>query len=209
MVLFSFNEDWHDFEPKTVLGTRIYNPSDGKADAEQVVRMLADHPSTARYVCTKLVRRLVADDPPESFVNAAVAAWQATDGDIKAIVRSILTHPEFDQAPPKYKRPFDLLVSIMRATNANYDGNYGLIERLQQMGQRPFNWVTPDGYPDVADLWYNNIFHYWKLEIDAANNNLPGANVDIWNIADHVDVDRNPNRNVALFWAVDAQARSE
>lgn len=196
---FRFRADWHDDDPKIVLGQRIHNPNDGKQDGEDVIRLLAEHPNTMRYVSTKLVRRFVADDPPLEFVEACVQVWQATDGDMKAVVRSILTHPEFDQAPPKLKRPFELLTSILRATNANYNGDYDLIERLEDMGHRPFNWVTPDGYPDVAEAWRNNLYHYWKLELDAAQDNLPGTNIDIWHIADHVNVDDNDDDMLRFF----------
>lgn len=196
---FRFRGDWHDDEPKTVLGQRIHNPNEGKQDGEDVIRLLADHPSTQRYVSTKLVRRFVADDPPPAIVDACVAAWQASDGDIKVILRTILTHPDFDQAPPKLKRPFELLVSILRATNANYNGDYDLIKRLETMGHRPFNWVTPDGYPDVADAWQNNLYHYWKLELDAAQARLPGVDIDLWGIADHVNVEDNDTDMLAFF----------
>jgi uncharacterized protein (DUF1800 family) len=196
---FRFRGDWHDNDPKTVLGQRIHNPHDGKQDGEDVIRLLANHPSTQRYVCTKLARRFVADDPPQAIVNAAVQAWQQTDGDIKAIVRAIFTHPDFDNAPPKLKRPFELLASILRATNANYDGDYGLIQRLETMGHRPFNWVTPDGYPDIAAAWQNNLYHYWKLEQDAPQDRLPGTDINLWGIADHVDVDDDDEDMLGFF----------
>lgn len=196
---FQFREDWHDTGRKVVLGQEIYNPSNWKKDGDDVIELLADHPNTARYVSTKLVRRFVADDPPPEIVDACVAAWQESDGDIKKVVRAILMHPDFDQAPPKFKRPYELLISIMRATNANYDGDFDLVARLERMGQRPFGWVTPDGYPDVEELWSNNLFHYWQLELDAAQNNLPGVDIDLWDIADHVDVDDNPDDMLSFF----------
>lgn len=196
---FTFNDDWHDYGKKVVLGQEIYNPDDGKQDGEDVINLLAAHPSTPRYVCTKLVRRFIADDPPLQIVDACVAAWEASDGDIKAVMRTLLNHPDFDQAPPKFKRPFELLISILRATNANYDGNFDLVDRLAQMGHRPFGWTTPDGYPDVEYLWSNNLFRYWQLELDAAQNNLPGVDIDLWHIADHVDVDDNADDMLIFF----------
>ena len=196
---FTFNNSWHDYDEKTVLGETIHNPRNGKADAEQVIRLLAHHPSTLRFVSTKLVRRFVADDPSPTYVDAVVESWQTTGGDIKAVVRTILNHPEFDQAPPKFKRPYELLTSILRATNANYNGDLDLIERLERMGQRPFNWITPDGYPDEAGSWQNNLYHYWKLETDAANDNLPGVDINLWNIADHVNVEDHADDTLAFF----------
>jgi hypothetical protein len=164
-----------------------------------VIDILAAHPSTARFICTKLVRRFIADDPPENFINDCVQTWQDTDGNIKAVLRALLNHPEFDQAPPKFKRPFEYLISLMRTTNANYDGNVALVKRLESLGQRPFNWVFPDGYPDVAEVWFSNLWRYWNLAIDVANSNIEGIDVDLWGIAEHVEVERNDDKMFQFF----------
>lgn len=195
---FEFKEEWHDNDKKTLLGQEI--PAGlGKEDGEQALDILIQHPSTARYVCTKLARRFVADEPPPAIVEACIATWQAHDGDIKQVLRTLLNHPEFNEAPPKYKRPFELLTSILRATNAEYNGDTTLIRLLETMGHRPFYWITPDGYPDTQDLWANGIYRYWKLENDAALNHLEGAKIDIWEIAEHVGVERDAQKMLRFF----------
>ncbi|NDJ86551.1 MAG: DUF1800 domain-containing protein, partial [Chloroflexi bacterium] len=195
---FQFREDWHDDGKKMVLGHEI-PAGGGKRDGEQVIDILAQHPSTPTFVCTKLVRRFIADDPPPEYVDACVQTWQDTNGDIRLILRTLFNHPEFDNAPPKYKRPFTLLTSILRATNAQYTGDEELINRLDVMGHRPFFWQTPDGYPDTADIWANSRFQYWKLEIAAVHDRLPGVDIDLWAIADHVDVDRDAGKMLRFF----------
>jgi uncharacterized protein (DUF1800 family) len=195
---FTFRSEWHDDREKTVLGHTI-PAGGGKSDGDHVLEILADHPSTARYVCIRLVRRFVADDPPGSIVNACVQTWQATDGDIRSILRTLLNHPDFGAAPPKLKRPFELLVSMLRATNANYDGNTDLVRRLDRMGHRPFAWPTPDGYPDRAEVWGGNLLPRWNLADDLANGRLPGVQIDLWKIAEKVGVDRDPNALLRFF----------
>ncbi len=196
---FTFNEDWHDDGAKVVLGHRI--PSGGgKDDADRVLDILIAHPSTAQFVCTKLVRHFVADDPPPEMVATCVQTWSETEGDIKAILRTLFNHPEFDNAPFKFKRPFELLVSMLRASNANYNGDTGLIDRLERMGHRPFAWVTPDGYPDNATIWANGILRHWQLADDALHNRLPGVGVDVWDIAEHVEI-RNDFNDMLQFYA--------
>lgn len=195
---FTFRSDWHDGGPKTVLGESI-SSENGKDDGEKVLEILAKHHSTARFICTKLVRRFVADDPPENFVTACIDTWQSTDGDIKAVLRTILNHPEFDQAPPKLKRPYEFLVSLMRATHANYDGNIAAIERLESMGNRPFYWVFPDGYPDYETVWLSNLWRYWNLVKDAVDENINGISIDLWDIAEHVDVEEKPDKMFTFF----------
>lgn len=195
---FVFRSEWHDNGKKVVLGHEI-PANGGQRDGELVLDILVNHPSTAHYVSTKLVRRFVADDPPQSIVDACVQTWQASGGDIKKIVFTLLTHPDFDIAPPKLKRPYELLVSLLRTTNAQYNGDDGLVNWLVRLGHRPFGWVTPDGYPDVATIWANNLFGYWQLEKAAIHNELPGVDLDIWDIAKHVGVEREADAMIDFF----------
>lgn len=195
---FEFREEWHDTGEKLVLGHTI-PAGGGKSDGDRVLEILIEHPSTGQYVCTKLVRRFIADEPPTIFIDACIATWQETNGDIRSILRTLLNHPEFDNAPPKIRRPFELLIAILRATNAKYDGDADLITRLDKMGHRPFGWTTPDGYPDTTVAWANNHFAFLKLEEDAATNRLPGVDIDLWEIAEHVDVEDHAGRMIHFF----------
>lgn len=195
---FTFREEWHDDGKKVVLGQEI-PAGGGRKDGDKVLDILINHPSTARFVSTKLVRRFVADDPPPNMIDACVQTWQATGGDIKQIMFTLFTHPDFEQAPPKLKRPYELLLSILRTTNARYDGDDGLIDWLVRLGHRPFGWVTPDGFPDVADIWANNLFGYWQLERAALHNELSGVDLDIWDIAKHVGVDDKADKMIDFF----------
>lgn len=195
---FEFDDSMHDDGEKTVLGEKI-PAGGGKRDADRVLEILIAHPSTARFISTKLVRRFIADDPPPEFVEACITTWQTSEGDMRAILRTLLNHPEFDQAPPKFKRPFEFLVSLLRATLANYDGDTDLVLRLERMGQRPFGWVTPDGYPDYAEIWKGGMLGRWNLAADAARSALPGASIDLWEIAEHVNVHENPSKMLRFF----------
>ena len=175
---FTFRPEWHIDGEKYVLG-EVIQSDDPKQEGERVLEILSHHPNTVRYVSTKLVRRFVSDEPPESIISACVDTWTTTDGDIQAIVRTILTHPEFDNADLKLKRPFELVTSLLRVTNANYSGNRGLVQQLESMGHRPFGWTTPDGYPDTAIEWTGNMLNRWNVCLDAFSGNLSGVSVNI------------------------------
>lgn len=175
---FTFIPEWHATGEKHVLG-EIIRSDNPRAEGDRVLEILTNHPNTARYISSKLVRRFVADDPPESIVADCVQVWTATQGNIREIVRTILTHPEFDNAPPKLKRPFELLTSLLRVTNASYSGSRGLINRLEQMGHRPFGWATPDGYPDTAVEWTGNMLDRWNLGLEAFTSDLPGVGINV------------------------------
>src|SRR5262249_39927300 len=131
---FVFNPRLHDQGRKTVLGHEI-KPGRGIEDGEQVLDLLAEHPSTARFIATKLVRRFVSDSPPPALVDRAATRFRKTDGDIREVVRVILTSPEFlapDAVRAKVKTPFEFVASALRATNAGVDEALPLVRTLQQ-----------------------------------------------------------------------------
>jgi uncharacterized protein (DUF1800 family) len=195
---FLFCSEWHDTDAKTVLGATV-PPDGGQEDGEGVLNRLIDHPSTRQYVCTKLVRHFVADDPATTIVNDCVQTWEATEGDIRAVMRTLLNHPDFDKAPPKFKRPFDLVVSALRATNGHYDGDPRLMEALARLGQRPFAWARPDGYPDTAAQWQGNLLGRWNFCVDVLHGNLPGANINVWDIAKRGNAGQAPLTMLRFF----------
>ncbi len=195
---FEFKDELHDYGEKTVLG-QVISGERGKSDGDAVLDILINHPSTSRYVCTKLVRRFVADDPPPAMVEACVQTWQTHDGDIRQVLRTLLTHPEFENAPPKLKRPFELVTSLLRGLNASFDGNAELIYLLQRMGNRPFAWTTPDGYPDTAPEWSGGMLHRWNFALDTLANKIPGVKADIWEIAERGKVDKDARDMLRFF----------
>ena len=115
---FVFAPRRHDNGPKTVLGHDI-PPNGGIKDGETVLDILASHPSTAKFISTELCRRLVADDPPPALVDRAAAVFRSTDGDLRAVVQTIIYSPEFFSPQAyraKIKSPFEFAVSAVRAT---------------------------------------------------------------------------------------------
>ena len=118
-LAFEFRKDMHAAGQKELLEQAI--PVGGIEEGEAVIDMLTKHPSTARFIATKLVRRFVSDNPPRALVDRVAQVFTDTDGDIRAMVRTILTSPEFS-APAairsKTKSPFETVVSAVRAVNA-------------------------------------------------------------------------------------------
>src|SRR5258708_38193018 len=115
---FRFEPRVHDTREKIVLGHTI-KAGGGQSDGEKVLDILASHPSTARFISTKLVRRFVSDTPPPALVDRAAERFRETGGDIREVVRTILRSPEFFSAEAyraKVKSPFEFVVSAVRAT---------------------------------------------------------------------------------------------
>ena len=114
---FMFAARRHDNGPKTVLGHYIA-PNGGISDGEQVLDILASHPSTAKFISTELCRRLVADDPPPALVDRVANVFLQTGGDLRLVVQAIIYSPEFFSVGAyraKIKSPFEFAVSAVRA----------------------------------------------------------------------------------------------
>jgi uncharacterized protein (DUF1800 family) len=160
---FRFEPRLHDDGEKIVLGHRI-KAGGGMRDGEQVLDILAEHPSTARFIATKLVRRFVSDTPPPSLVDRAAARFRQTGGDLREVMRTILTSPEFlsrDAFDVKVKTPFEFVVSAERALAADVAGGPGeddampLVRIMQQLGMPLYQCQPPTGYKDTTDAWVN------------------------------------------------------
>jgi uncharacterized protein (DUF1800 family) len=147
----------HDDGEKIVLGHKI-KAGGGKRDAEQVLDILAAHPSTARFIATKLARRFVSDQPPPALVDRAADRFRETKGDVREVVRTIVTSPEFfaaDAYRAKVKTPFEFVASAVRATSADSGNAMPLVQAMRELGMPPYQCQPPTGYADRADAWVN------------------------------------------------------
>lgn len=177
----TFRPVFHDDGAKQILGVR-FPAGQGEADLTQLVALLASHPSTAKFVATKLVRRFVADDPPDGLVEAVAQTFLDTDGDAKAMLRTLFLSNEFATAPAKLKRPYSYFVSVFRTLEIRPKSDPALAQALQQMGQVPFSWPAPNGYPDLSSAWQNGLLPRWNfmlnlVSIEAAALNSRYGNV--------------------------------
>jgi uncharacterized protein (DUF1800 family) len=154
---FRFEPRLHDNGEKVVLGHKI-KAGGGKADGDQVLDILARHPSTARFISTKLVRRFVADEPPAALVERAAKRFRESDGDIREVMRTIVMSPEFfaaDAYRAKVKTPFEYVVSAMRATGADASNALPVVQSLRDLGMPLYMCQPPTGYSDKAEAWVN------------------------------------------------------
>jgi uncharacterized protein (DUF1800 family) len=172
---FRYTADLHDRFQKQVLGNFIGADQPPMNDGRDVFDMIAAHPGTARYIARRLCRRFIADDPPQRVVYAAATVFTArkdAPDQLKQVVRTILLSEEFRTTwGQKVKRPFELVVSSMRAVNMNFNftvndnASNWFISAFARTGQPPFQWSTPDGYPDTKAPWLgnNSLIMSWNL----------------------------------------------
>ncbi len=176
---FTFDPRMHDNGEKVVLGTKIKS-GNGKKDGEQVLDLLAKHPSTARFIATKLTRRFVSDTPPKSLVDRAAARFRDTDGDIREVVRTIITSPEFFDASAyraKVKSPFEFVVSAVRASGADTFNGMPLVQAMRDLGMPLYGCQPPTGYADRADAWVNTgaLLNRMNFAVSLSSGQLRGV----------------------------------
>ena len=202
-----FVPELHDPGDKVVLGQTI--ASGGRDEGLAVLRLLARHPSTARFIATKLVRRFVSDTPPVALVEKVTAEFIARRGDLRAVMRVLA----FDDATlasinagAKLKRPFDLVVSSLRAVDAETDGGAVTRRYLRALNQLPYAWQTPNGYPEDASRWTNvgALTQRLRFGIALAGNGIPGTRVELRRIVG--DEIANGGQALAAAVLVDAIA---
>lgn len=187
---FEFRDDWHHDGPATVLGwsTPGRSGAGAIADGEALLGYLARHPNTARFLAIKLAERFVGDDPPEDVVASTAAAYLAADTDIAATLRHLFSTDAFRSGgTPKFRRPFDLVASTLRATGATVDaapqGDAArrIDSTLRGFGQRLFDQPPPTGYPEAEVEWVSTdgLLRRWSWAVELLTDRIPGVSVDV------------------------------
>src|SRR5688500_14435391 len=181
---FVFRPVMHDAGEKLVLGQRLA-AGRGMEDGEQVLDIVARHPSTARFIATKLARRFVSDDPPESLVQRTAETFVRTEGNIREVVRTIVTSSEFFASAAyraKVKSPFELVVSALRAMNATPDTTPRSAQVVSRLGQPLFMHQAPNGWPERGDAWINTgaILNRINFGLAIDGGAIPGARTERW-----------------------------
>jgi uncharacterized protein (DUF1800 family) len=177
-----------------VLGKKI--PSGGGIkDGYAVIHMLATHPSTAKFVSTKLARKFISDTPPQALVTRMSQTFSKTGGDIREVLRTMFTAPEFFAAEnyrAKIKTPFEMTVSAVRAIGADTNGSPQFHRWMAQMGEGLFMCQPPTGYPDTAERWVNTgaLLERMNFALALSDNRIPGARVELQNLLAGVDMTR-------------------
>lgn len=181
-VRFVFRPELHDQSEKTVLG-RTLPAGRGIEDGEDVIRLLAHHPATARHIATELVERFVSDTPDPGLVDELVSVFERTDGDLREVTRALFTSDRFyaeENRGMKVKSPFRLVASALRSTGAEVAPSRRLVETLRGLGEVPYLESAPTGYPSSSEDWVNSgsMLGRMNFAIALASGRMDGIRFD-------------------------------
>jgi uncharacterized protein (DUF1800 family) len=178
---FFFAERLHDEGSKVVLGKKIH--AGGMKDGEEVLDLLAHHPSTAHFISLKLARHFVSDQPPQALVERMSKTFLRSGGNIQEVLRAMIYSPEFwsrSAYRAKIKTPFELVVSTARALALDTDVAIPLVQWTARIGEPLYQCEPPTGYSDKAETWVNTgaLLNRLNFALAFAGNRLPGLKVN-------------------------------
>jgi uncharacterized protein (DUF1800 family) len=179
---FFFNPALHVEGPKHVLGHTIN--AGGMDDGLAVIEILVHDPHTAHHISLQLAQHFVSDNPPPALVDRMAQTFQATNGDIKAILHTMIYSPEFwsrETYAAKIKSPFELVVSAARAVSADVDVPQPLVQWTARIGEPLYQCQPPTGYKDDATTWVNTgaLLNRLNYTLTLANGRVRGTHVDV------------------------------
>jgi uncharacterized protein (DUF1800 family) len=178
---FRFNPRVHDDGVKTVLGKKI--KAGGIRDGEEVLDILARHPSTAHFISWKLAQRFVADEPPPALVDRMAHTFLKTDGDLRQVMRIMFDSPEFwskGAYMAKVKSPLELVVSSVRVSGAQVQNALPLTRQVAQLGEPLYQKREPTGYSNAGREWMNSASLVARMNFALAfsANRMPGVRIE-------------------------------
>jgi uncharacterized protein (DUF1800 family) len=179
---FKFDDKLHDPDPKLVMGKKIH--AGGMKDGEQVIDLLVHHSSTAKFISTKLARRFVSDTPPPALVARMAETFQSSDGDIRAVLHTMIWSPEFwsrETYRAKIKTPYELVISAARALGTDVDTPMPLVQWVNRIGEPLYQCQPPTGYADKSDAWVNTgaLLNRLNFSLTLAGNKIRGSRSDV------------------------------
>ncbi len=180
---FLFAANRHDKGEKVVLG-KHFGPNGGYEEGVQLLEMLAYHPSTARFISRKIAIRFVNDDPPASLVDRMAKTFRDKDGDIREVMMTMVTSPEFWSASAireKTKSPFELAIGAVRSLRARINQPFQLYNWVTRMGEKMYFYQAPTGFPDKGQFWINtgSLLNRMNFGLALATGRIPGISFDL------------------------------
>jgi uncharacterized protein (DUF1800 family) len=178
---FFYDDKLHDKGEKVVLG-HVIPAGGGIEDGENVLDILATHPSTAEFISTELAQRFVADNPPPALIDKMSKIFLDSGGDIRQVMKTMLDSKEFwsqGAYRAKVKTPFEMVASSVRALDANVTDAWALANQVGNLGEPLYRKQEPTGYSNLNSDWVNSaaLLGRMNFAVQVTKNQVPGVRV--------------------------------
>jgi uncharacterized protein (DUF1800 family) len=166
-----------------VLGVTI-PAGGGMEDGLRVLDILATHPATARFISKSLAVRFVSDNPPDELIDRMAATFTKTGGDLREVMRTMLTSDEFwavSNFRSKMKSPLEMVVSAVRAVNGDVESAQQIANLMNTLGEPLYLKIEPTGYTNRGADWLNSASLLARMNFanSLAQNKIMGVKVDL------------------------------
>lgn len=149
---FVFVSRFHEPGPRAVLGKRYIGTDEGQGEA--ILRDLANHPSTAQRIATKLARHFISDDPPAAAIDALARSFRTSGGRLPALHETLISlEAAWQPDAKKFKSPNEFFLSAVRLAGLPKIERKGIVAAYGLLGQVPYQAPSPEGWPDDAASW--------------------------------------------------------
>jgi uncharacterized protein (DUF1800 family) len=185
--LFAMNR--HDIKEKNVLGKK-FKAGGGYQDGVELLKMLAHHPSTAKFISKKIAVRFVGDSPSQNLIDAMTKTFIEKNGAIDQVLLTMVSSPEFWNTKAqraKTKSPFEYAISSVRALDADVQLPFQLNQWITRMGQKLYFYAAPTGFPDRGQYWINtgSLLNRMNFGLAIAAKRIPGIQFDLAALNNH------------------------
>jgi hypothetical protein len=175
---YRFDPAVHDYTAKTLfVGTEheVTIAPGGEVQGLKVIEILSRHPSTAKFIARKMLKRFWGEQPADWMVDGVAQVFLATDGNLREVFRAVLRLNLQPAVPKKYKRPFHLLISTIRAFDADFPSWPAIASLSYLCGHYPFFWPAPNGYPDALGYWSSLQLARWNMGAMLLDSRYPST----------------------------------
>jgi uncharacterized protein (DUF1800 family) len=186
---FLFANNRHDDAEKYVLGKK-FAAGGGYQEGVDLLKMLANHQATSKFIAKKIATRFVSDNPPQSLIDQMAKTFLVTKGDLNEVMKTMVSAPEFwskTALREKTKSPFEFAISAVRSMGAQVNQPYQLYTWINKMGQQMYSYQAPTGFPDSGQYWINtgSLLNRMNFGLALASQRIPGIAFNLIAINDH------------------------
>ncbi len=177
---FTYNPAQHSDKAATFMGVDLALLNEPMAQGTRVLDILAAHPATAAFVCTKICRYIFGDEPPPGVIARAAAAWTEHSDkpdQLKRVMMAILLGDDLagrdmGAMPGKVRRPHERMMALFRATGTTVNAFDRAGDALLSLGDGLYAWPTPEGRPDSNAAWLSaaSSLRFWNLMFDVLDH---------------------------------------